>query len=200
MLAASRADAAIAARRPSAGAAAGAASAELLTLVLQPARDAAGDARVEALLAVLCAAPCAFDLSLLGGGPWQVVHTQGQLAWRAFLPAGLRSAVAAQAFDPVTLSAVNSVTAFDGFLRLTAEGSFALEDARTATATPVRCTARIERGALALGDALRLPLPIRGAGMFEVCYVDARLRVFRSATGLAVQVPQRQQPGARAAE
>ena len=84
---------------------------------------------------------------------------------------------------------VNSVTLFDGALRLTAEGDFSAADAPPRSATPVRFSARIRRGSLAVG-ALRLPLPIAGEGAFEVAYVDTRLRVFRSPTGLAVQVPQ----------
>jgi hypothetical protein len=177
-------------------AAAAAASAELLSLVLQPGaarRGAAGDARVEALLEALTAAPCAFSVSRLGGGPWQVVHTRGALAWRAFTPPGLRNAaVAAQDFDPAARRVVNSVELFGGALRITAEGSFAVDESSArATATPVRCNAFIERGALALrGTARALALPINGKGTFEVCYMDEALRVFRSDTGLAVQVRQ----------
>jgi hypothetical protein len=153
---------------------------------------------VDALLEALTAAPCAFSVPRLGGGPWQVVHTRGALAWRAFTPPGLRNAAAAtQQFDPATRRVVNSVELFSGALRITAEGSFSVDDASaSATATPVRCNASIERGAVTLsarhasGGAYSLPLPIRGNGTFEVCYVDDALRVFRSATGLAVQVRQ----------
>lgn len=166
-----------------------AASAELLSLVLQPraaSRGAAGDARVAELLAQLAAAPRPFRAAQLGGGPWQVVHTSGALAWRPLAPG---SAVAAQEFDPVARTVVNSVTLFDGAVRLTAEGDFSAADTPPRAATPVRFSARIRRGALAVG-ALRLPLPIAGEGAFEVAYVDTRLRIFRSPTGLAVQVPQ----------
>jgi len=33
-----------------------------------------------------------------------------------------------------------------------------------------------------------IPLPIRGTGLFEVVYLDERVRVFRSGGALAVQV------------
>jgi hypothetical protein len=46
----------------------------------------------------------------------------------------------------------------------------------------------IEAGALAVGQR-SYGLPISGPGRFEVLYGDAQLRVFRSAGGVAVQVP-----------
>jgi hypothetical protein len=157
--------------------------------VLQPraaTRGAEGDARVAQLLEQLTTQPSAFDAAALGGGPWQVVHTSGQLPWRAFTPVG--AAAAAQSFDPAARTVVNSITLFDGAVRLTAEGTFTRLDARAST--PARFGAAIRRGTLQLG-ALRVPLPIAGDGTFEVAFLQrGRLRVFRSAAGLAVQVPQ----------
>ena len=170
---------------------ASAASAELLSLLLPPGRTtrgAAGNARVAALLEQLAATQRPFRAAQLGGGPWQVVATAGALGWKPLAPGG---AVAAQDFDAAASRVVNSVTLQTplGTLRLTAEGDFsALPDGQPSKSTPARFTARIRRGTLAVG-ALRLPLPIAGEGSFEVAYVDDRLRVFRSSTGLAVQVP-----------
>ena len=169
-----------------------AASAELLALLLPPGpstRGAAGDARVAALLAQLAATQRPFRPAQLGGGPWQVVHTAGALGWKPLAPGG---AVAAQDFDAATCRVVNAVTLPTplGTLRLTAEGDFsALPDGQPSKSTPARFAACILKGTLAVGT-LRLPLPIAGEGSFEVAYVDQRLRVFRSSTGLAVQVPQ----------
>ena len=169
-----------------------AASAELLALLLPPgpsSRGAAGDARVAALLAELAATQRPFRQAQLGGGPWQVVHTAGALGWKPLAPGG---AVAAQDFDAATSRVVNAVTLPTplGTLRLTAEGDFsAVPDGQPSKSTPARFAARIRRGTLAVGT-LRIPLPIAGEGSFEVAYVDQRLRVFRSPTGLAVQVPQ----------
>ena len=174
---------------------ASAASAELLALLLPPgasSRGAAGDARVSALLSQLAATSVPFRASQLGGGPWQVVATAGALGWKPLAPGG---AVAAQNFDVLSSRVVNSVSLSTplGALRLTAEGDFSAvpdgADGKPSSSTPARFAARIRCGTLAVGS-LRLPLPIAGEGSFEVAYVDKRLRVFRSATGLAVQVPQ----------
>jgi hypothetical protein len=55
---------------------------------------------------------------------------------------------------------------------------------------PVRVKASIQSGRLGLGP-LQFDLPIRGEGMFEVMYLDSKLRIFKSgAQAVVVQVRQ----------
>ena len=55
------------------------------------------------------------------------------------------------------------------------------------TRTPKVIDVQISSGLLHLAG-LDVPLPIRGKGTFEVCYLDTNLRVFRSGSSYSVQV------------
>jgi hypothetical protein len=64
-------------------------------------------------------------------------------------------------------------------------GSIPVQDA--STRTPKVIDVQVNSGLLHVAG-VDVPLPIRGKGTFEVCYLDSNLRVFKSGSSYSVQV------------
>lgn len=171
-------------------------------LVSAVAARPANDARVLELIDALAAArapvnPAAFD------GAFEVVWSEGTMAWRA-LVAGAIQRVAGKCragqqfrFGGVN-AALNFAELFGGAVTITAEGVFrpVAEVADTENPNALSQDARHPLGfevQIAGGDVSAfgrtLSLPICGPGEFEVLYSDENVRVFKSAGGIAVQRP-----------
>jgi len=126
-----------------------------------------------------------------------------------------RRNIASQAFDPLSREAVNRAEYFNGYVWVSASGSYEtlVRPASYICSTlaiyihgsylksiiqlllpqddlaccPKLIRANIRGGLLQLWS-WTLPLPIMGSGIFEVTYIDDALRIFRSGTSLSVQV------------
>eukprot|EP00854_Cymbomonas_tetramitiformis_P002790 gene2790-3582_t len=122
-------------------------------------------------------------------GPWEVVWSEGTMAWRALVAKGVQAIAgncrAGQAFDVEKRQALNFAELFDGRCEITAEGTFTPVTEALAPC-PVAFDVAITRGAIIVGTR-QFDLPISGPGFFEILYGDASVRVFRSSGGLAVQ-------------
>mmetsp|Transcript_413 Transcript_413/g.920 ORF Transcript_413/g.920 Transcript_413/m.920 type:complete len:242 (-) Transcript_413:195-920(-) len=132
-------------------------------------------------------------------GVWEVVWSDGALTWRALVSRAVQRiggrCRAGQAFDVSSGRALNWAELWEGRCIITAQGRFQAASGsngkrgrRSLGACPVPYQVAIEEGSLMVGER-SWELPISGPGRFEVLYGDAKLRIFRSAGGLAVQVP-----------
>lgn len=121
-----------------------------------------------------------------------MLYTKGRLAlWKATYEPSRKllngNNKASQDFDPTRRSALNKAEYFGGQLYVTASGTYQPADA--SAETPKLVNVSITSGSLHVLGA-DIPLPIRGKGVFEICYLDESLRIFRSAGSYAVQVRQ----------
>jgi hypothetical protein len=172
---------------------------ELIQLLAAPSAGTASAARAEELVAAMEASRRPFREAQLGGGEWVVVYMKGAQAWTAWTAASRRNR-ASQALDPATRAVVNSGEVLGAALTVTASGTYSPRGAPRETPretpwtkspelkfTPVEVDVQIAGGALrAFGR--ELPLPIRGAGVFTIAYLDDDVRVFRSGKAVSVQV------------
>ena len=167
------------------------------------ARPQTNDARVLELIDALAAArapvnPAAFD------GAFEVVWSEGTMAWRALVASAIQRVAgrcrAGQtfAFGSEENVAENFAELFGGAVTITARGVFRpvdeVADAENLGALrrdaehPLGFEVQIAGGDVrAFGRTVELP--ICGPGEFEVLYSDADVRVFRSAGGIAIQRP-----------
>mmetsp|Transcript_27374 Transcript_27374/g.33254 ORF Transcript_27374/g.33254 Transcript_27374/m.33254 type:complete len:238 (-) Transcript_27374:11-724(-) len=165
---------------------------ELLHLVsLSP--STATDERVTSIIDELAEQELAVD-SAAFNGPWEVVWSEGTMAWRALVAQGVQAIAgesrAGQSFDLEAGTATNFAELFNGRVLITAEGTFtpATPDQEIERRYPAAFDVRIRSGKINIfGKALQLP--ISGPGYFEVLYGDASVRIFKSSGGVAVQVP-----------
>ncbi len=149
-----------------------------------PSSGAASAVRAEELVAAMEASRRPFREAQLGGGEWVVVYMKGAQAWTAWTAASRRNR-AGQALDPATRAVVNSGEVLGAALTVTASGTYSPRGAPRET--PVEVDVLIADGALrAFGR--ELPLPIRGAGVFTIAYLDDDVRVFRSGKAVSVQI------------
>ena len=125
-------------------------------------------------------------------GAWEVVWSDGTMAWRALVARAVQQVSgrsrAGQVFDLTAGSALNFAELFGGGTTITAQGKFAPAGGALAKRYPVAFDVQILQGALQTGGR-QIALPIKGPGYFECLYGDAQVRVFRSKSGLAVQIP-----------
>ena len=194
-------------RRPSRSARVSAASSDVdvlaSELVSEVAVSPANDARVLELIDALAAArapvnPAAFD------GAFEVVWSEGTMAWRALVASAIQRVAgrcrAGQtfAFGSEENVAENFAELFGGAVTITARGVFRpvdeVADAENPGALrrdaehPLGFEVQIAGGAVsAFGRTVALP--ICGPGEFEILYSDADVRVFRSSGGIAIQRP-----------
>lgn len=130
-----------------------------------------------------------FNEQLLQGGPWRVLYTRGSVQlWKATYSAGKlvkSSNAASQDLDPATRSVLNKAEYLGDKLWVTASGTYTPLDDSPSLPKPIQ--ANISSGCIHV-FGVDIPLPIRGTGLFEVVYLDERVRVFRSGGALAVQV------------
>ena len=172
-------------------------------LVSEVAVSPANDARVLELIDALAAArapvnPAAFD------GAFEVVWSEGTMAWRALVASAIQRVAgrcrAGQtfAFGSEENVAENFAELFGGAVTITARGVFRPVDEVADAENPgaLRRDAEHPLGfevQIAGGDVRAfgrtVELPICGPGEFEVLYSDADVRVFRSAGGIAIQRP-----------
>lgn len=154
--------------------------------------DKSKSPRIAQLLQTLLSNPPPFKEQLLGGGPWQVVYTQGAFLWQAYTSPGqliTRSKNrASQAFNPNTRDVLNSGELAGPSIQVSAVGSYTPVD--FSTVLPKEIDVVITGGQL---DAWgrKIALPIRGNGKFFIEYLDDTIRVFKSTGGgLSMQIRQ----------
>eukprot|EP00192_Tetraselmis_astigmatica_P019261 CAMPEP_0117694594 /NCGR_PEP_ID=MMETSP0804-20121206/27587_1 /TAXON_ID=1074897 /ORGANISM="Tetraselmis astigmatica, Strain CCMP880" /LENGTH=226 /DNA_ID=CAMNT_0005508405 /DNA_START=454 /DNA_END=1131 /DNA_ORIENTATION=- len=137
-------------------------------------------------------------------GPWEVVWSEGTMAWRALVASCVQRLAgkcrAGQCFHPSAWTAMNFAELFDKRITITAEGTFSPAEPTGRDSSdiagvlcPVQFKVSIAEGALFYkngdADSKQCKLPISGPGTFEILYGDSTVRIFRSSGGLAVQVP-----------
>lgn len=161
----------------------------------------------------LLTTPSPFVEEKLGGGPWQVVYSRGQLLWQGWSAPGKivnMKNVASQDFCPENRSAVNKAEIFGSNIYVTASGSYCpasvrrqqqqegaeegQEEENQVQQTPVRVNVSISGGNLhCFGKTIGLPF-IKGKASFNVMYLHDDLRVLRSGnsvnSSLVVQIRQ----------
>ena len=196
-------------RRPSRSARVSAASSDVdvlaSELVSEVAVSPANDARVLELIDALAAArapvnPAAFD------GAFEVVWSEGTMAWRALVASAIQRVAGkcragqtfAFGFGSGDNAALNFAELFAGAVTIVAEGNFRpvenVADAENPNVLsrdarhPLGFEVQIAGGAVsAFGRTVALP--ICGPGEFEILYSDENIRVFRSSGGIAIQRP-----------
>jgi len=171
------------------------------------------DARVSELIDALAAARAPANAAAFDGA-FEVVWSEGTMAWRALIATAVQKIAgrcrAGQKFDfadtddkgPSGLpnTALNFAELFGGAVTITANGVFRPVNAVADTHNPdaLAKDARYPLGfevLIAGGDVFfsasgkRRHLPIRGPGAFEVLFGDENVRVFKSSGGIAVQIP-----------
>ena len=152
--------------------------------------DKSKSIRIAQLVETLLANPPRFKEQLLGGGPWQVVYTQGAFLWQLYTSPGQlvtrSSNRASQAFDPKTRDVLNSGEIAGPSIQVSAVGSYTPVD--SSTVLPKEIDVEITGGEI---DAWgrKIKVPIKGKGNFFIEYVDESIRVFRSTGGgLSMQI------------
>ena len=169
------------------------------------ARPQTNDARVLELIDALAAArapvnPAAFD------GAFEVVWSEGTMAWRALVASAIQRVAGkcragqtfAFGFGSGDNAALNFAELFAGAVTIVAEGNFRpvenVADAENPNVLsrdarhPLGFEVQIAGGAVsAFGRTVALP--ICGPGEFEILYSDENIRVFRSSGGIAIQRP-----------
>lgn len=172
-------------------------------LVSEVAARPSNDARVLELIDVLAAARAPANLAAFDGA-FEVVWSEGTMAWRALVASAIQRVAgkcrAGQkfSFGSEENTALNFAELFGGMVTITARGVFrpvdAVADAENPNALgqdakhPLGFEVQIAGGDVrAFGRTVELP--ICGPGKFEVLYSDADIRVFRSAGGIAIQRP-----------
>lgn len=146
--------------------------------------------RVSEIVAQLSSTALPFNESLLGGGPWEVVYTEGAFLWQIYTSPGKillgRKNAASQAFNPSTRAVLNAGEIAGENLFVTATGEYTPQD--SSTTLPKDIDVRVDGGTLHVYGK-EISLPIHGRGEFAIAYLDDTLRIFRAPGGrVSVQV------------